>query len=52
VRLRPREVRAALGISSTELLALVRSGELPWPVSEQALEEYIARRLPGEPVAS
>jgi len=44
--LRPREVRAERGIGWLKLAALVLAGELPWPVTEQALEEYIARHLP------
>jgi hypothetical protein len=50
-----RQVCAALGIGEREFWRLVESGELDrgWSaccprVTEQALEEYIARRLPGQ----
>jgi hypothetical protein len=49
--MRALDVRAVLGISRWELAKLILARELPWPVTEQALEEYVARHLPGrEPV--
>jgi hypothetical protein len=41
--MRPGQLRAVLGVSRMKLAALILTGEL---VTEQAVEEYIAGRLP------
>jgi hypothetical protein len=41
--MKQHEVCVVLGVDCREVERLIRLSELPYPVTEQALEEYIAR---------